>query len=62
MSNYGVLSTMAYAAVVTWAFWRLWTIGQWPVEVPALVCFALLAHAAKMFATLIHSLAMRGTR
>lgn len=62
MSNYGPVSTMAYAAVVTWAFWRLVTCGDWPTDVPALVCFALLAHAAKVFATLIHSLAMRGTR
>jgi hypothetical protein len=60
MSNYGMLSTMAYAAVVTWGFWRLMSLGQWPAEVPALVCFALIMQAARVFATMIHAFAMRG--
>lgn len=62
MSNYGLLSTMAYAAVVTWAFWRLTTLGGWSPDFPPLLAFVLMTIAARVFASLIHSLAMRGTR
>jgi hypothetical protein len=60
MSNFGMLSTMAYAAVVTWGFWRLTTISDWSVETPALLVFALVMRAARVFATMIHAFAMRG--
>lgn len=62
MSNFGVLSTMAYAAEVTWAFWRFVSLGDWTPDFPPLVCFAMCCLAAKVFATMIHNLAMRGTR
>lgn len=57
MSNYGPVSTLAYAAVVTWAFWNLWmtTQGCWLVpDIPPLYLFALCAVAARQFATMIH--------
>ena len=62
MSSYGTLSTMAYAAVVTWGFWRFMTIGQWTPEVPAMIGFAMVLLAARVFATMIHTYAMRGNR
>jgi hypothetical protein len=60
MSNFGLLSTMAYAAVVTWAFWRMWSLGGWSTDFPPLLCFVLITIAARTFATMIHRLAMRG--
>lgn len=64
MSNFGPLSTMAYAAVVTWAFWRFVTLGGssygWSLDFPPLLCFVLCTIAARIFAMTIHSAAMRG--
>lgn len=64
MSNFGPLSTMAYAAVVTWAFWRFATLGGGPhnmaSDIPPLAVFMLCTVAARVFAMMIHHAAMRG--
>lgn len=63
MSNYGQLSIMAYAAVLTWGFWRFMSMGLrygWDPQAPGILCLMLCALAARVFATVIHSAAMRG--
>ena len=55
--RFGWLSTLAYAAVATWAFWRLMTEALRSgvdVAVPPLALFAMMLIAAKTFAMIIH--------
>lgn len=57
MSNYGPVSTLAYAAVVTWGFWSLFRLGEllnWDIGYTPLMMFALCALAARSFAASLH--------
>jgi len=53
--NYGPVSVMAYASLITWAFWQLWTFGTltgWTL--PLIALFLYCTVAAKSFAQIVH--------